>query len=97
MVGLGLGLGPRRAWCPRTLAGTPAVRRRGGLSEAPRVCAGPGGPAFRGQPVAQVRSVASLPFSALIACLMVAMTAVYVTQQGAGSKRRKGRSTERLD
>lgn len=46
---------------------------------------------------AQVRSVGSVPFSALIACMIVAMTAVYVTQQGVGSKRKKGRSTERLD
>jgi len=46
---------------------------------------------------AQVRSVGSVPFSALVACMIVAMTAVYITQQGPGTKRKKGRSTERLD
>lgn len=56
---------------------------------------------------AQVRHPGALPFSALVAALMVIMAAVFITQQqaflnggggpGAGGKRRPLRSTERED
>jgi hypothetical protein len=57
------------------------------------------------RPVAlQVRHPGALPFSALVAALMIIMAAVFVTQQGfmqggggAGGKRRPLRSTERED
>lgn len=51
----------------------------------------------------QVRHPGALPFSALVAALMVIMAAVFVTQQqgfagsGDGGKRRPLRSTERED
>ena len=54
----------------------------------------------------QVRHPGVLPFSALVAALMIIMAAVFVTQQGfmqggsgggAGGKRRPLRSTERED
>jgi hypothetical protein len=52
----------------------------------------------------QVRHPGALPFSALVAALMIIMAAVFVTQQGfmqggggAGCKRRPLRSTERED
>ena len=46
---------------------------------------------------AQVRSVGGVPFSALIACVIVACVVIYTTQQAPTGKRKKGRSTDRID
>lgn len=47
----------------------------------------------------QVRHPGGVPFALLMACLIVAMLAVYITQQAPTRKRRavKGRSTDRVD
>ena len=47
----------------------------------------------------QVRTIGGVPFGALVTCVIVGILVVYVTQQGSGSgsRRRKGRSTDRTD
>ena len=52
--------------------------------------------------LSKVRHPGALPFTSLVAALMVIMAAVFVTQQGfmqpgSGAKRRPLRSTERED
>lgn len=47
----------------------------------------------------QVRHPGGVPFAVLMACLIVAMLAVYITQQAPMRKKKiiKGRSTDRVD
>lgn len=48
--------------------------------------------------VIQVRRIGGVPFGALVAFVIVGMVAVYASQQSsAGSRKRKGRSTDRTD
>ena len=49
--------------------------------------------------LAQVRHPGGVPFAVLMACLIVAMLAVYITQHAPTRQRRavKGRSTDRVD
>ena len=47
---------------------------------------------------AQVRHPGGLPFAVLMACLIVAMGVVYLTQQASPARKgRQGRSTDRVD
>lgn len=46
---------------------------------------------------AQIRRPGGVPFSALLALLIVAMVFVYVTHQTSPTVAKKGRSTDRVD
>lgn len=88
-------------WCVWVARLGPALPRH---ARAASPLPSPAARRFRHLPCPQVRHPGALPFSALVAALMVIMAAVFVTQQGfmqggpgGGAKRRPLRSTERED